>query len=456
MALFKKRSKIEDGKLVKTVPIQATVEGGRDRILLESMLTGERLNVSVPGTQNAYTHYLSQVAETYRKYNGNASFGTQQTRAIIDLRTAFISGEKISVSCKNGRTARWIEKFLTYNKLTDIGFIDASKGAELAGQVLFVLKPALWFDSSLFVKALRIPYIINTPYRAIYNDPLTREKVIDIQVRKNGQWQSAGFTNFVYVRTGGDDANTEGPSTRCGLVLTDLENYDRAIKDMRRNNHIFARITPVWETESDNDAQTLKANLEKIQWKIGNAYIGKSKFSYATPDKGAHENLLIELVATVKTISSVTGIPVHWLGYVDLMSNRSTAETLYDLIKNATIVDRLIWSSSFYEMLIKAQEMYIDNGGTEISNINYDFQIRIPLIDFAEFLNRVKGLSLAFNDEAISMDDYRNSLPGIDPLKTERAIEAEKKEKEKEMSVNILKFQQAQEEGNVIEGDENA
>ena len=38
-------------------------------------------------------------------------------------------------------------------------------------------------------------------------------------------------------------------------------------------------------------------------------------------------------------------------------------------------------------------------------------------------------------DQAISIDDYRNMLPGIDPLKTKRAIEKEdKKAEEKIMS----------------------
>ena len=87
-------------------------------------------------------------------------------------------------------------------------------------------------------------------------------------------------------------------------------------------------------------------------------------------------------------------------------------------------------------MIMKAQELHIDAGGNGISKLNYDFEVRLPLIDFAEFLNRVKGLQIAYMDEAISIDDYRNMLPGIDPLKTKRALEnEEEKEKEKVMEM---------------------
>ena len=37
------------------------------------------------------------------------------------------------------------------------------------------------------------------------------------------------------------------------------------------------------------------------------------------------------------------------------------------------------------------------------------------------------------SDEAISIEDYRNALPGIDPLKTERAVEKEREEAEQRL-----------------------
>jgi hypothetical protein len=136
------------------------------------------------------------------------------------------------------------------------------------------------------------------------------------------------------------------------------------------------------------------------------------------------------------------------------MSNRSTAETLYEMIKQHTVNERSIWESSLYDMIIKAQEMYIDSGGQEISNLDYNFEVKLPLIDFAGFLDRVKALNLAYTDEAISIDDYRNMLPGIDPYKTKRAIEKEKKsEKDNLMSMGL---QLQQQENNLEQEGEQA
>ncbi len=425
LKLFRKRKpKI---KLPKSIKIQASAEGSSREIMIESMLTGRLLTTSIPGTINAYTTYDSQVAETYNKYNSFASFGSQQTRAVVDLRTAFIAGEGISISCEDDSTASWIEDFISKNRLNGNHFINAVKGSEMAGQSLLLLRPSPWVDGSLYVKVSRVPYTITAPYKPVYKDPLLREEVEDILVRRDGQWVSFGFSNFIYVRTGGDDTNNGGPVTRIGVVLTDVENYDRAIKDMRRNNHIFARITPVFETANAEDTKALRAELNQMKWVIGKAFIGSAKFSYATPGQGAHENLAAELASTIKTVSSVTGIPVHWLGWVDLMSNRSTAETLYEFIKNATIDERIEWQNAIHNLILKAQELYINAGGTELPGLNPDYQVSLPLIDFGNFMERVRGLNLAYADQAISIDDYRNMIPGIDPLKTKRAIEQEQK-----------------------------
>jgi len=445
MTLFKRKKK----QIVREIKIQgASPEGSHDSVMIESMLTGVRYNISVPGTTNAYQSYDSQVTETYRKYSGLSSFGNQQLRAVVDLRTAFIAGEGISISCEDEQTSDWIEMFLSRNLLQGPNFMNAVKGSEMCGQALFILKVSEWIDQSLFVKAIRFPYTILEPFKPVYKDKRLKDEVLDILIKKDFGWQSVNFRNFIYIRTGGDDGNTEGPCTKIGVVLTDMENYDRAIKDMRRNNHIFARITPAFNTKTPGEAKSLKERLHEMKWKIGEVFIGSAELEYKTPKTGAHENLQSELTSTIKTISSVTGVPVHWLGYVDLMSNRATAESLYELIKNATILERQSWESSIYNMILKAEELYINSGGENISKMNPDFEVRLPLIDFNEFLNRVKGLQVAYMDSAISLDDYRNMLPGIDPLKTKRAIE---KEEEEEKEKIMAKGEQNNSQNNFVE-----
>jgi hypothetical protein len=435
MAFWNRKNKDKvKKKHVKTIKIQAS-EGGKNNVLLESMLTGRAINISIPGTTSAFTDYEAQTDELYRKYNAQSDFGNQQARACIDLRTAFIAGEGMTVSAEKPQTAAWLEKFIKTNKLNSFNLTNAAKGAELSGQALFVLKKGTnKITRELEVRAKRIPYTPNQRFKPVYSD-MFKEDVIDIKFKTKTGWESVGFSNFVYIRTGGDDANYYGPVSKVGVVLTDLENYDRALKDLRRNNHICARITPTFKTSSDSETAGLTKWLTDLKWKIGKAFIGKAILKYETPGTGAHENLISEMTSTIKTISAVTGIPVHWLGYVDLMSNRATAETLYELIKNATSAERTIWEASLYELIFKAQELYINSGGTDLV-LDPHFQVRLPLISFANFLEMVRALNIAYGDKAISIDDYMNAIPGIDPLKTKRAIALEEeKEKDKLKSI---------------------
>jgi len=427
MTLFKRKN-----KPIKTIKIQGSVEGSSNGVILESMLTGLRLNTSIPGTINAYKSYESQVIETYRKYNGLADYGCQQTRTIIDLRTAFIIGEGLSIASENNNFIKWLENLLKINKFDSYNMINAVKGGELTGQTLLLLKPIWNNNDDLDIQILRIPYLNTNKYKVVYDKYFTN--IINIQVKNDlGMWVNSNYNNFIYIRTGGDDVGSYGTVTRVGVVLTDLENYDRALKDMRRNNHIFARVTPSFETDNESEAKSLSKKLTDMKWKIGSVFIGKAKFSYVTPGQGAHENLEKEMVLTIKTISAETGIPVHWLGFVDLMSNRSTAQTLYEFIKQSTIIERKIWEDSLTDLILKAQEIYIDNGGTKLNKLTTAFEVKLPLISFDGFMDLVKALNMAYGDEAISKADYMNLLPGINPIKTKQAIKDEDKEEAKKL-----------------------
>lgn len=404
--------------------IQAT-EGSRDGLILESLLTGNRINVSVPGLENAYQNYESQVRETYRKYNGQSDFGVAQSRAILDLRTSFIAGEGLNVSSEDDALNEWMEKLITKNQLNGAFLTNLVLGSEMAGQSLLVFK-TVQEDEGPVVKVGRVPYAVDTPYRPVYGDARFIDDIKGVEVKKNGKWEKLKDSSFVYVRTGGDDWGQYGATTRVGVVLTDIENYDRALKDMRRNNHIMARITPTFKTNSEQEAKEISGKIANSKWKIGKSFIGTADFEYKTPKTGAHDILNSEMVATIKTIASGTGVPVHYIGYTDLMSNRATADTLYDLIKNATQVERLKWEKAIYDTILKCQELYIDAGGKGLS-FNPDFKVTLPLLDLNGFLDRVKALNVALADEIISKEDYRNAIPGIDPIKTKKAIEEEKK-----------------------------
>ena len=419
------------GDIVKKIQ---SFEGAKSDIDWESLLLATITSSSstVPGITNQYKSYPSQVSQTYLKYNGRVDFGCQPVRAIVDLRAAFILGEGISVSCEEPATRDWIDSFLKKNRLHGLKMLRAAQDGEMAGKAFFVLRegdgetpmPRVFRYSDYSPANMKVLHT----YTDSSLGAVLMKKESDADIYKPVPISGT----LIYIRTGGDASNSYDTTTKVGIVLTDCENYDRSLKDMRRLNYVSARITPTWKTDSDKETKLVVNDIKNSRWKSGQAYVGTAEFEYKTPESGAHENLLSELAVSIKTIASVTGIPVHWLGWVDLMSNRSTAETLYEAIKVQTDMERTTWAEAWYDIIVKAQEMYIDTGGTDISVINTDFEVKIPIIDMNGFLDRVRALSIAYNDEVISTSTYQNFLPQVDPLTEADKIAKEKEQQEEE------------------------
>lgn len=399
------------GRFSWTKKIQAT-EGARGSVGILDGITWGATGGGVGGTSNEYLTYGVQVAETYRKYNGQSAYGGASVRVIVDTRTAFIAGEGIALATDDEKFAAWAQRFLRDSKLSGSGFFEAVMGTEMTGRALFMITGRL----GTFPIVKRIAYK-GEAYR-IAADGNT------VYLKDGNTERAYPAERFIFIRTGGDDSGQDEPSTRVGMVLTDCENYERALKDIRLTNYTTSRITPTFKTASDNETTALTAKLKAAGWRIGQAFVGSAAFKFEGAPTSALDNLKTELSSTTKNISAVTGVPVHWFGWTDLMSNRATAEDLYQMIANATSRERTLIAEGMYELIVKAQASYIDAGGTEISAVNSDFTVTIPSIDYGRFESLVRALSVAYNDKAISIDDYRSYIPGIDPLETKRAVDA--------------------------------
>ena len=408
-------------------------EGSISTLELEALY---RAAVSgVDGLRNVYKTYAAQTSAIYRKYNGRDDFGCEQVRMLADTRVAFIGGAGLSVTCNDKKTAAFFDELMRVNKLYGSRFFNLIMGCELKGRMIVVLS----------VDPGEVPRVsllsLKTDDLAVLTDPDDVTSVREIMRKDDsGNTISIPVRNGVYIKTGGDDETVNDPTTKLGLCVGSCENYDRALRDMRLLNHVLARITPTFKTPDERSAQETSAKLSQAKWKIGKAYVGTADFDYKTVGSGAHDNLKSEAALCIKTISAIMGLPVHWTGWVDLMSNRSTADSLHQLVDNGTSKERTIIGDAFYDAFVIAQEMYIDNGGTMISSVNTDFDVTIPLIDNENLLERVRALSLAFGDGIISKDTYRDHIPGVDPMRGKELIAEEEEEAQKKAIENAMTF----------------
>ena len=417
--------------------IQAmAAEGASNPVDIESFLTS--LPLSSAGDERQYRTYSEQVAALYRKYNGRDKLGNPQARALVDLRQAAIAGEGISIQAENKNTAKWINHWLDQNRLKGSKWFQWAQAGEMAGKCLINI---IADNTSKYARACHFPYSNGTTgidYNVTLRHPYDFDTVNDV-LKKNkiGGMEPLKLKHFQYVKLGGDDTDVNQTTTRIGLCLHEMESYARALNGIRKNNHLFSRITPTFKTSSLSETNSLVAWIKAVQWKVGQIFTGTAEMKYIGPPTTAHENYRIELSECAKVISACTGMPVHWIGHVDMMSNRATAAELYDLINNATIKERTVWAEALKEVIIKAMQVSIDagyetkenkKGEAMLKTPDRNFTVNIPVMSWTKMEAYVKSLSLAFSDGVISDQDYQGALPNIDPYVTNERLKAMKQE----------------------------
>jgi hypothetical protein len=133
-------------------------------------------------------------------------------------------------------------------------------------------------------------------------------------------------------------------------------------------------------------------------------------------------------------ISGTTGIPIHYLGLLDLLKNRATGDNTRELVMAATTREREIWIGAFEELLEKAMMFYnLKTGGAQKSTKLDPAKIgvEIPLISQDHWTNLQNVLIPAALGGIISKEFVAGQIPGVDVEKeTELREAAEEKELE--------------------------
>lgn len=381
-----------------------------------------------------YNTYEEQTEAIFIKYkNYTCNKGNFMVKTLIDMRSAFSLSDGLSVDCEDTDTAPFINDFITANKLNGSNLLSIVKSSEMTG------KAAARFTGQYNDEGIPL---IEIHFFKCGEFPVFDDEGYITEIRNNGvihnEYESKPFANSksfeqgFYFKIGGviPNDNTElETTTKTGIVLTHIEYYGNALENQRHNNDVGSRITPYWQTENSGQVNQIVSFLKETGWNPGDAYIGDAKsFSYATPDSGPAENTKTELATLIKVISSVSGMPVHMLGYVDLMSNRSTAETLYTFIDMGTKIERTLIAEKSHDIILEAQRRYIINGGTAIKKVNKNFTVTIPLMDLNKLLQLVQAYSIMLNDKVISKRTYQDAIPGIDPLSEQESIANEQQQ----------------------------
>ncbi|MFZ2148675.1 MAG: hypothetical protein WAV28_15780 [Sedimentisphaerales bacterium] len=439
MSIFTKRVEVQELRK-QTAMLTDQVKKYKEvqELLVKDILTLREVTTAYKG--NEYPEYASAVKAIADKYNNKADWGCTQTGTIVDLRAAFILGEGVRVvhttqtRAEAKRELQWVTDFLDYNDLDGEMAQEIAKEAEIEGKCAIRLfyDDEPWKDwpgmvSARFLSWLSKKYTVTT-------DPN------DYFWYKLIEWQATGTASagkieepeFIYKKFGGRISEPNEAQPKIMKCLTIVDRLDKALRDLREINHLFASPTADFECDDAQQTEKLSAFIKDTNWKIGKAIIHTGRFSLKGPDLSGVENLIAEIELCVKMISGTTGIPIHFLGLLDLLKNRATGDNTRELVMAATTRERHTWLGVFNELMDKAMMLFNSKVNAQKSKEKQldpmKIKVEIPLITQEHFDRLEKVYIPAALGGIISKEFVASQIPGVD-----MEAEAEKRQ-EREIS----------------------
>jgi len=327
-------------------------------------------------------------------------------------------GLKLAVQDKvdeESREYKYLEEFIRFNNLNEEVPQDFAKEAEVEGRCLVRLIP----DYEKKQIAIRfISYSANN-YKISTkdNDYLKYDKAT---YRDDGKEVVLESDEFVYKRFAGRVNKVNDVMPKCGMVLRHVEDLDKALVDWRKINHLFGSPTPYFKCQTEAEANKLTAFLAKIKWNIGKALCGTAEFSLVGMTDAGKDSIEKEIVTLCKIISGATGVPVHFLGLPDLMSNRAVSTDLFEFINASTNKERLMWAGFYEELFDKVLRMaakFPGNGGLQEGKV----KATVAAVTEAKMRELVDVWLQLYRESVIDLDFFLSKIPDVNPEKVKQA-----------------------------------
>ena len=399
----------------------------RQVVLLQHAVDSVIVNSPVDATAtmgNPYPTYSAKAVELSAKYDGTATWGCQLAKSLVDVRAAFVIGRGVKTSYKgktekDSRELDFIQEFIRLNNLDEEVPQNWATEAEIEGKFLGRLFP----DQK--EEQIRVRFVPWTQYGyTVVNYPGDYATYVSVSYDLEGVLQTLSAKEFVYARFGGRTNKVNDTPSVIAQVLRPLEALDKALVDWRKINGYFSSPTPYFKCEDRPACEALYAKLKAMSWKIGKFLVGTADFSLISADSAGIESLLKEIVTNVKIISGSTGVPPHFLGFPDLVSNRSTADNLMEFINASTSKARCLWVGAYDELfrkvLVMANEKFQKGFDPNV------IQVAIPEANAAMVRELVEIWLPLYEKKALSRETLISKIPGVDTKEELDKIKAEK------------------------------
>jgi hypothetical protein len=403
-----------------------------------SILLGDNIIVSTT-RGNPYTNYKSAITEIAKKYEGTATWGVQQVRNIIDVRSAFVIGQGLKLVQKNGSDKEsseltFLKEFVQLNDLDEEGPLDLAKESDIEGRCLVKL---VTNDEKKMIEYRFISYSVNG-YK-IETDPQDYKKYTKAVYRDTANQADVSIeaNNFVYKKFAGRIEKVNDIMPKVAMVLRQCEDLDKALADWREMNKLFASPTPYFKCLNAEEATKMQSRLTSLNWKIGKALAGTAEYALVGMTDSGKDSLEKEIITNAKMISGAVGVPVHFLGFPELMSNRAVSTDLFEFINASTSKERAVWAG-FYEELF---DKVIEKANTDLKTNLKPGLIKVEILQVSDAkIQELTNVWLPlYSASVIDLDYLLNKIPDINPKK----VKDEKKAKDEEMLASIKRQEES-------------
>lgn len=311
---------------------------------------------------NQFTGYASQVFEGWARWRNQAQYGNEIVRLVIKFRSGLIAGNGATLTAE-GKEGEFLETFLEANPFGDKLLNRSIRGAEIEGQVLFLIKPDVIETDSGEEKTIVVRYLPWERWRYdVVTDPDDSEKVTGITF-KDAKDKDTALTpdQFVYFVTE-DSEDSKNPISPIGTILTEAINMGKSKADWRSMNHIWGALGAYFEAPDLQSGQLMIKEIARMEaaggLKVGNTMAGPAKMMFPEPSGNGQESISKELDSSARIVSGTTGVPIHHFGWAKEMSNRATAEELIDSVVAHTAPQRQAFTMGLRDVVRKSFRMW--------------------------------------------------------------------------------------------------
>ncbi len=395
---------------------------------------------------NIYPDYETKVKELTKRYNASGEKYSLEKTA-INYRVAWIAGGGIRTKSTDKATDDFIKQYFKWNRMHPFKLRQYVTIGEIEGKVLrsLVLKDDESSTYKIDGKGKRVESRILRFNRFKYtvvskSDDYGEIEKITYKVDGKDKSEELKPGSFVFLPLYGlEDAYTETPSL-VASVLYLFDNLYKAFRGLRAYNDKYPYPDLVSEATGQDATNTATWNFNshttngKFDAKKGSYFAAAGTMKYIEPAGSGIEAFKEEAFLSARAISGATGVPIIFLGFVDLMSNRATATELPEMINASTTFERELWEESIKEEIIKAAALL----GVKIQPDTITVSLPLVAMSFIELISKIFG-DLE-ERKVISRETLREMIPGVDHQLEEERLKRQRENDSKETDKKVTEL----------------